>query len=165
MLERFATKKFDAPRLSTYRENQSYGPIVTEAFRTANSSVMARKSWSNTMGKWERRAVARVLMRRWISMSSIDASAGQWSLDGKRLARFQAIAAGDRKWLSERYGVRLVEEERRSTTAAAPTEFWVRTFLKRADALWLLLGAIQPILSLAPLIGGMSRLLRDKVRL
>jgi hypothetical protein len=163
ILDGSTSMKIDAARMSAYRENQSYGPIVTEAFRRAN--VMAEeKSWSHTMGKWERRRLVRVLMQRWVAKSPLDLSAGQWKLDENRLARLKAIAASDRQWLGERYGVHLTEEPARSAKANGPDELWLKAFEKRAAAVWRLLGPIEPAFDMAPLVAGALRVLRDRLK-
>jgi hypothetical protein len=158
-------KKFEVPPASSYHENRSYGPIVTEAFRRANA-MAEEESWSHTMGKWERRRLVRVLMQIWLATSSsINLSAGQWTLDEGRLAQLKAIAASDREWLDKRYGVDLMEEPAKSSTGHAPDERWLQTFHRRAIACWRLLGPIEPAFALAPQVSGALRVMRDKLKI
>ena len=164
VLERFAPRTPSASSVVSYRQNQLYGPVVTEAFRRANAMTAAQKSWSNTAANWERRRMVRILMQRWIAKAPIDPSAGQWSLMGDRLERLKAIAESDRRWLSERYGLLLSEEAGRTSAAGAPTELWVQAFVKRAALNWRLLGAAEPFFKLALDLTAAWRLLRHKVK-
>ncbi len=165
MLDRFAPRELGAPPLSSYGENFSYGPLIIEAFRSANARATERNSWSNTPENWARRRTVNFFLRMWIKTRPADLRAGAWALDDSRMEQLKAFAEVDRQWLSERYGVLLTEQTLPAVVNAEGAEFYIENFLKRADALWSLMDAIEPIFAAARFTGKTTRLARDALGL
>lgn len=164
MLERFAPRGVRAPSSPSYRENVSYGPLVTEAFRRANARATQRCSWSNAPRKWERRRIVRILMQLWLKTTTIDPRAGRWTLDDGRMAQLKTLAATDRQFLGERYHLRMPEAAA-TATAAESADLRLEKFVQRADLVWRLAGAAEPLFAAAPFVAGAARWARDAVRL
>ena len=164
MIERFApgeSTKLSLPPLSGYGDNFSYGPLVTEAFRRANIRATERGSWANTPRDWARRRVINFLLKMWLKAIRINPRSGVWRLDEARTARLTALAEADRQMLSERYGVRLAEEGGPKAANAELPEAFFETFLKRADSLWRIADAVEPMFAAARVTARTTRSARS----
>jgi hypothetical protein len=165
MIDRFAPRTVNAPPLSVYGENISYGPQITEAFRRANIEATERRSWSNSPQDWARRRFVNFLMKMWLKTTTINLRAGVWTLGDERLSRLKNLAQVDRRWLSEERGVRMGDEVASIFGSDDPPAHWMDQFTRRADAFWLLTDAIQPVFALPLLTERTARLARAVVGL
>jgi hypothetical protein len=163
IFDRIGVSTIEAPPQLGHRANRSYGPAATEALRQVNVMLTDRASGSNSADKWERQNTIRSLIRRTMERSGNDPHAGVWDLSRDRLAQLQEIAAADRLWLAEHYGVRLPDEFKQREPLLASASFDTRKLLERADFAWRASGLAMPLFAAAPFVSGLSRRLLNRI--
>lgn len=101
------------PPPSSYADNRSLGPSLTEALRLTNIELSshAKCGAPRTYLRWLRQRYVQVCLKQWLIRAAGDQSLDHWQLSEHNLRRLNEIAEIDRRWLEDRYGVRLPQPD------------------------------------------------------
>ncbi|MEJ0092031.1 MAG: hypothetical protein WDN46_00880 [Methylocella sp.] len=145
------------PAPSSYADNRSLGPSLTEALRLTNIALSSRakSGASQTYMKWLLQRYFQVCLKRWLARASGDQLLDSWRLPEDTLRRLNEIAEIDCRWLEDEYGVRLSDQQAedvrclsgRSSNPEAAGEILAKALVEQAmGRRWDVIDAAVPIL-------------------